>query len=408
MAQLPDGDPAPTDGALPESVTVDSNSRTMHAYVHIPFCRVRCGYCDFNTYTATELRGVTQNSFLQDLTAEIALSQSVLLSAGLPSRKLQSVFFGGGTPTQLAAGELGGILEQLRSAYGIAQDAEITTEANPDNVDSEYLQTLANAGFTRVSLGMQSAVPEVLATLDRTHNPENVSRAVTAAKDAGLQVSVDLIYGAPGETLDQWRRTVDAALALEADHISAYSLIIEPGTKLARLIRSGEIEPPDEDLQAEKYELADLAFSDAGLSWYEVSNWSRNAATRSQHNLAYWKSNDWWGYGPGAHSHIGGTRWWNVKHPATYSQKLQVGESPALGREILSDRVRLTERLLLELRISEGVSIEVVKSLTDDHAKKLSQFVADGLIDGKALIGGRVVLTDRGRLLADAVVRDLV
>jgi oxygen-independent coproporphyrinogen-3 oxidase len=252
---------------------------------------------------------------------------------------------------------------------------------------------------------MQSAVPEVLAVLDRSHNPANVELAVRATKDAGLQVSVDLIYGAPGESIDQWRESVDAALGLGVDHISAYSLIVEPGTKLARQIRSGELPEPNEDEQAEKYELAEASFGAAGFEWYEVSNWSTSVQTRSKHNLAYWKSNDWWGFGPGAHSHIGGTRWWNVKHPATFSQKLKAGESPALAREVLEDRTRLFERVLLELRIREGVAADVVKQLNPKAAEPLSQAVADGLIDGKALIGGRVVLTDKGRLLADAVLR---
>ncbi|MFM6963115.1 MAG: radical SAM family heme chaperone HemW [Micrococcales bacterium] len=408
MAQLPNGDPAPINGELPASAAIDSSSRTMHAYVHIPFCRVRCGYCDFNTYTSTELRGVTQNSFLGDLNCEIELAGRVLTDAGIAGREFASVFFGGGTPTQLAASELVEVLSRLRDRFGISSGAEVTTEANPDNVDDEYLEVLASGGFTRISLGMQSAVPEVLAVLDRTHNPANVAKAVAAAKRAGLQVSVDLIYGTPGETIDQWRESVEAAIVLDVDHISAYSLIVEPGTKLARQIRGGELPEPDEDEQAEKYELADSLLKAAGFNWYEVSNWSRSATTRSKHNLAYWQSNDWWGFGPGAHSHIGGTRWWNVKHPATYAQKLLAGESPALAREVLDDRTRQVERVLLELRIREGVSLELVKALNQDAAKPLSQFVADGLLDGRALLGGRVVLTDAGRLLADAIVRELV
>jgi oxygen-independent coproporphyrinogen-3 oxidase len=408
MAQLPEGEPAPLNGELPASAALDANSRTMHAYVHIPFCRVRCGYCDFNTYTATELRGVTQSSFLDDLTLELELADRVVTQAALPARQLSTVFFGGGTPTQLQSSELVNVLSRLRDTFGIATGAEVTTEANPDNVDFDYLSNLKAGGFTRVSLGMQSAVPEVLAVLDRSHNPANVELAVRAAKDAGLQVSVDLIYGAPGESIDQWRESVDAALGLGVDHISAYSLIVEPGTKLARQIRSGELPEPDEDEQAEKYELAEAAFGAAGFEWYEVSNWSTSEQTRSKHNLAYWKSNDWWGFGPGAHSHIGGTRWWNVKHPATFSQKLTAGESPALAREVLEDRTRLFERVLLELRIRDGVSVEVVKQLNPDAAKPISQAIADGLIDAGEAIQGNLNLTLKGRLLADALVRDLL
>ena len=408
MAQLPEGDPAPSSGELPASVLDNVASRTFHAYLHVPFCAVRCGYCDFNTYTATELRGVTHSSFVKDLISEIAFSQKVMADAGLPSRDLSSVFFGGGTPTQLPASELANILGVLTDAFALAPGAEVTTEANPDNVDLAYLETLAAAGFTRVSLGMQSAVPEVLATLSRTHDPRNVANAVAGAKQAGLAVSVDLIYGAPNETVEQWRESVEAAVALDVDHISAYSLIVEPGTKLARQIASGELPQPDEDEQAEKYEIADAAFAAAGFAWYEVSNFSRSEATRSVHNLAYWRSNDWWGYGPGAHSHVGGTRWWNVKHPATYAQKLAERSSPALAREVLDDATREYERILLELRIREGVSIETVKQLNADVGKPISLLIADGLIDGRAALAGRVVLTDRGRLLADAVLRALV
>lgn len=408
MAQLPDGDVAPLDGALPSSVLENSSGKTLHAYLHIPFCRVRCGYCDFNTYTSTELRGVTQNSFLDNLLAEIRFSRKVLAQAALPKRMFSTVFFGGGTPTQLSATQLVQALKVLRDEIGIESGAEITTEANPDNVDNAYLAELAAGGFTRISLGMQSTVPSVLKALDRTHNPENVAKAVQAARDSGLQVSVDLIYGTPGETLADWRSSVAAAISLEPDHISAYSLIVEDGTKLARQIRSGELPQPDEDDQAEKYELANELLSMAGFDWYEVSNFSKTAETRSAHNLAYWKSNDWWGYGPGAHSHVGGVRWWNVKHPATFAQKIAEGVSPALAREVLSDETRITERILLEVRINDGLAIDLVKLLNAEAAKPISQAIADGLVEPEAAIRGNLVLTLKGRLLADALVRDLL
>ena len=377
-------------------------------YVHIPYCIKRCGYCDFNTYTSTELRGVSQNSFLDNLATEISFGSKVIENAGLPKRKFSSIFFGGGTPTQLAADQLAAVLGLLGEEYGIVPGAEITTEANPDNVDEQYFETLARAGFTRVSIGMQSAVPAVLATLDRTHNPENVAKAVAAAKSFGLQTSVDLIYGTPGESLNDWRISLNEAVALDVDHISAYSLIVEPGTKLAQQIKNGKVAEPDEDEQAEKYEIADELFSVAGFSWYEVSNWSRSAETRSTHNLAYWQSNDWWGFGPGAHSHIGGTRWWNVKHPATYAEKLVAGASPALAREVLSRDTQLTERILLEIRISDGLSIEVIRELNPDAAKLVAGFIAEGLVDPKSALSGRILLTRKGRLLADSMVRDLI
>lgn len=408
MAQLPSGDAAPADGSLPESVLEGSAERTLHAYLHIPFCRVRCGYCDFNTYTSTELRGVTQNSFLVNLEAEIALSDSIISSTGLSPRKFSSVFFGGGTPTQLEATQLASTLKSLSERFGLVADAEVTTEANPDNVDEQYFATLAEAGFNRVSIGMQSAVESVLATLDRTHNPENVSKAVAAAKSIGLATSVDLIYGTPGESIEDWRRSVEAALELNVDHISAYSLIVEPGTKLAQQIKNGKIAEPDEDEQAEKYEIADELFAAAGFSWYEVSNWSRSVETRSAHNLAYWRSNDWWGYGPGAHSHIGGTRWWNVKHPSSYAEKLAAGNSPALAREVLSAETRLIERLLLEIRIADGLTIDVLKQINPDAAQSISGFIADGLVVPKSALAGRILLTLKGRLLADSLVRQII
>jgi oxygen-independent coproporphyrinogen-3 oxidase len=380
----------------------------MHAYVHIPFCKVRCGYCDFNTYTASELEGAKQSDYTDILIAEIKLSAQVIADAGLPKRKLSTVFFGGGTPTLLPAADLVKILAALRDAFEIAPGAEVTTEANPDTVNAEYLRELRDGGFNRVSFGMQSAVPSVLATLERTHNPANVAVGVAAAKELGLRTSVDLIYGAPGETLDDWRESVDAAIQMQPDHISAYALIVEDGTKLARQIKSGQLEEPDEDLQADKYELADQLFAEAGFEWYEVSNWSRGEQNASAHNISYWASQDWWGYGPGAHSHFGGVRWWNVKHPTAYAGKLAHGNSPAAGRETLSDRTRLEERILLEIRIREGLKVDLAKKVNPEASKLIAGFIADELVDAKAAIGGVLKLTLKGRLLADSLVRQLL
>ncbi len=408
MAQLPDGEPAPLNGELPASAAVDSQLRTFHAYLHIPFCKVRCGYCDFNTYTSSELRGVTQNSFLDNLLAEIRFSRGVLSNLSIADREFSTVFFGGGTPTQLEAAQLAQTLRALAAEFGVASGAEVTTEANPDTVDERYLATLAEAGFTRVSIGMQSAVNSVLKTLDRTHNPDNVAKAVSAAKAAGLQVSLDLIYGTPRETLVDWRESLETAIALEPDHISAYSLIVEDGTKLARQIRSGELEQPSDDDHADKYELADSLLSSAGFEWYEVSNWSTDKSFRSAHNLAYWQSNDWWGFGPGAHSHVGGTRWWNVKHPAAYAERIANGQSPALAREVLDDATRATERVLLELRVRQGLPIDYLKTLNPEVAKPISQFIAEGMVDAANALAGQLTLTLKGRLLADSIVRQLL
>ena len=402
---LPEGDPAPEDGSLPSDVVIGATERRFGVYVHVPYCRVRCGYCDFNTYTASELGGTTRGDYADQVAQELALGGRVLRSAGLPEREVSTVFFGGGTPTLLPASDLAGMLSRIREEWGLADGAEVTTEANPDSVDAEYLRTLADAGFTRVSFGMQSAVPHVLATLDRTHTPERVPLVTRWARDAGLQVSVDLIYGTPGESLDDWERSIDAALACEPDHISAYALIIERGTKLAAQIRRGAVAAPDEDLHAEMYELAEARFAEAGFSWYEISNWSRSPETRSRHNLAYWTGEDWWAAGPGAHSHVGGVRWWNVKHPGAYAQRMAQGVSPAHSRELLTDDSRREERVLLETRIVEGLPADV---LSTDERRAIPQLIADGLIDGRAAIAGRVVPTLRGRLLADTVVHRLL
>lgn len=399
-AALPIGEPAPRDGALP--VTVDP-ATAFGVYLHVPFCRVRCGYCDFNTYTSSELRGARQDEYADTLLHEVRLAATVLEDAGAV-RPAETVFFGGGTPTLLPPGDLARMLDGVRDAFGIAPGAEITVEANPDTVTDAVAHELARAGVTRLSIGMQSAVAHVLAVLDRTHRPENVATAVRAARGAGLQVSLDLIYGAPGESLDDWRSSLEAAIALRPDHISAYALIVEDGTKLARQIARGEVASPDDDLEADMYELADRLLEEAGYSWYEVSNWARAREYRSRHNLAYWRGSDWWGFGPGAHSHIGGVRFWNVKHPAAYAQRLAMGESPAAGRERPDAAARTLERTLLQTRIREGMP---VAELIGEGRHAVAGLIADGLIDGAAAVRGRVVLTVRGRLLADAVVRAL-
>lgn len=399
---LPLGEPAPADGRLPDSLRVDP-ARSFGVYLHVPFCRVRCGYCDFNTYTAQELRGASQSGYADTLLREVDLSIPVLAAAG-DLREAATVFFGGGTPTLLPAGDLGRMLQGVRDGYGVAPGAEVTVEANPDTVTPAVVSELAASGVTRLSIGMQSAVPHVLAALDRTHDPANVRTAVAAAREAGLAVSLDLIYGAPGETLDDWRVSVQTAIALDPDHISAYALIIEDGTALARQIRRGEVPAPDDDLQADMYEIADELLAAAGFQWYEISNWARTATQRSQHNLAYWRGEDWWGFGPGAHSHVAGLRWWNVKHPAAYAARLAAGESPAAGRERLDADQQTLERILLGSRIRDGLPIS---ALPDAGRLAVASLIADGLIAGTDALHGRIVLTLRGRLLADAVARAL-
>lgn len=402
---LPLADPAPADGLLPLTVTEGWADRDFGVYVHVPFCRVRCGYCDFNTYTADEVRGVKQSDYAGQAVAEIERAGEILAATGAPNRPVSTVFFGGGTPTLLPIGQLAQLLRTVREVWGLAPDAEITTEANPDSVGPDALAELAAAGFTRVSFGMQSAVPRVLATLERTHEPERIPLVVEWARAAGLQVSLDLIYGTPGETLDDWRTSLDVALAQHPDHLSAYALIVEQGTKLARQIARGQVAQPDDDLQADMYELADRMLAEAGYDWYELSNWATDTVTRSRHNLSYWTGQDWWGVGPGAHSHVGGVRWWNVKHPAAYAERIAAGVSPAAGRETLDEATRRTETVLLTSRVSEGLPIH---ELELSGRSAVAGLIADELIDGRAALNGRVVLTLRGRLLADAVVRRLL
>ncbi|WP_282945765.1 radical SAM family heme chaperone HemW [Cellulomonas endometrii] len=408
---LPDGDAAPADGALPASVRDGAEARGFGVYLHVPFCTVRCGYCDFNTYTATELGGgASQVAYADTALAEIALGGRVLRAAGLPERAASTVFVGGGTPTVLPAGDLVRMLDGVRGTWGLAPDAEVTTEANPDSVTPESLAELARGGFTRVSFGMQSAVPHVLATLERTHDPRRIPDVVRWARDAGLAVSLDLIYGTPGESLADWRASLETALATGVDHVSAYALVVEQGTKMAVQVKRGLLTLPDEDDQAAKYELADDLLTAAGLRWYEVSNWARTPADACRHNLAYWRNDDWWGVGPGAHSHVGGVRWWNVKHPRAYAARLAEGLSPAAGRETVEDSSARLERVMLGVRLDEGLPLD---ALSPRARTAVGTLVADGLVDGRAALGhgdvpgARVRLTRRGRLLADAVVRTL-
>jgi oxygen-independent coproporphyrinogen-3 oxidase len=401
---LPDGEPAPADGSLPDSALAGVGERPFGLYVHVPFCAVRCGYCDFNTYTAEELGpasvpGASRATYAAAAVAEVRRIRGVL---GERDVRVDTVFLGGGTPTLLPPEDLVAVLAAARDELGLAPDVEVTTEANPDSVTPEGLARLREGGFTRVSFGMQSQVRHVLAVLDRTHDPERVPRAVEWAREAGLQVSLDLIYGTPGESVADWETSLRAALDCAPDHVSAYSLIVEDGTALARRVRRGELPMPEEDDLADKYELADQHLRAAGLEWYEVSNWSTGEATRCRHNLLYWTGADWWGVGPGAHSHVGGVRWWNVKHPAAYAERLAAGVSPALAREVLSPEDRRVERVLLELRLRDGLPLDV---LDEAGRAAVPDQVAAGLV---GVAGDRLVLTDRGRLLADGVVRDLL
>ena len=408
---LPAGEPVPDDGALPASALAGVGARPFGFYVHVPFCTVRCGYCDFNTYTAEELGpvggapGASRTTYAEAAIAEVRRARRVLGDADVP---VQTVFFGGGTPTLLSPADLGAIVAAIAGEFGLAEDAEITTEANPDSVALWDLEELRGVGFNRLSFGMQSAVDHVLKVLDRTHDPLRVPAVVQWARQAGFTptqgggVSLDLIYGTPGESLADWETSVEAALACRPDHVSAYSLIVEEGTALARRVKRGELPMPDEDDLADKYLCVDERLEAAGLGWYEVSNWATNQASRCRHNLLYWTGGDWWGVGPGAHSHVGGVRWWNVKHPAAYAERIARNVTPAHGREVLDDEERRVERVLLELRLREGLPVNVLDATGRSAVARL---LDEGLLTRHA---ERLVPTRRGRLLADALVRDLL
>ena len=393
----------PADGSLPAAARAELGQRPLSIYVHVPFCTTRCGYCDFNTYTASELGtqpGASRASYVDAAIRELDLAVRVL---GPDAPPVSTIFVGGGTPTLLPTDDLGRLVAEIRSRFGLTADAEVTTESNPESIDAAGLVRLRELGFTRISFGMQSAVPYVLTVLDRVHTPGRPEQAVREARAAGFtDISLDLIYGTPGESLGDWATSLESALAARPDHISAYALIVEDGTRLAARIRRGELPMTDDDDLADKYLLAEERLSAAGLSAYEVSNWSTGPATRCRHNLAYWRSDHWWGIGPGAHSHVGGVRWWNVKHPAAYAARIAEGVSPAYAREVLGAEDRRVERVLLELRLAEGLDTGL---LTESERDRVPGLIARGLADA---VDDRLVLTLQGRLLADGVVRDLL
>ena len=372
--------------------------RVFGIYIHVPFCATRCGYCDFNTYTPAELGGANPEGWLLALQAELGRAADLL---GTPP-DVQTVFVGGGTPSLLGGAGLTGVLDAVRAHFVLAPGAEVTTEANPESTSPELFAQLRAAGFTRISLGMQSAAPHVLATLDRVHSPGRAPTAAREALAAGFEhVNIDLIYGTPGESDDDLRRSVDAAVECGVDHISAYALTVEEGTAMARRVRRGELPPTDSDVLAHRYELADERLRAAGFDWYEVSNWSRPGG-ECRHNMGYWDGGEWWGAGPGAHGYVGSTRWWNVKHPNAYAQSLADGRLPVADFEELDARAAHTEDVMLRMRLRRGLPID---TLSDQERDRAQIAIGDGLLTVDA---ERLVLTDRGRLLADAVVRTVL
>jgi putative oxygen-independent coproporphyrinogen III oxidase len=395
MARLPDGDPAPPDGRLPAAALAGRGDRPFGVYVHVPYCAARCGYCDFNTYIA----GPEERARWKDAAvAEVALAMRALGDR----TPVDTVFFGGGTPTLLPPEDLLAVLHAIGEQIGLAPHAEVTVEANPENVTPAALAALRAGGVTRISLGMQSAAPHVLGVLDRVHTP---GRAVAAARDARAagfaHVSLDLIFGTPGESDADWMGSLDAALAAGSDHVSIYGLILEPGTRLRARVRRGELPAPDEDALGRRYAAADARLHAAGFAWYELANWAAGDGARCRHNLGYWRGGDWWGVGPGAHSHVGGVRWWNVLRPAAWRDALAAGRSPAAARERPGAAARRIEEVMLGVRLADGLT------LRDGERATAADLAEQGLLDAAALGAGRAVLTLRGRLAADFVVRAL-
>lgn len=449
----PQGAPLPGDGELPRGVAAPGaggGRRPFSVYLHVPYCRVRCGYCDFNTYTNLFMgAGASASDYVSTLAMELRGAREAMDRAGLEPRPASTVFVGGGTPTVLPAGDLVAMVALVGEYFGLAAGAEVSTEANPESVDQAVLEALAQGGFTRVSFGMQSAVPGVLATLDRAHRPERVPRVVSWARQAGLVTSLDLMYGTPGESMEDWRRSLDAAVDMGPDHLSAYALVIEEGTRMWARVRRGELPMPVDDDEAAKYELADAVLADAGYQWYEISNWARPGA-ECRHNRAYWLDWDWWGAGPGAHSHLGDVRAWNIKHPLAWAGRVRDGRLPVAGHEVISAESRQLETVMLGIRLREGLDLAGLGRRPGEQGPAgapaprpvrlpqgegaaggaastgsagsmasggrtpahlvpvVGRLVADGLLDGAAALRGRAVLTLRGRLMADTVTRALV
>ena len=377
---------------------VCTQGRPFGIYIHVPFCATRCGYCDFNTYTPAELGGANPDGWLAALRQELGIAADRL---GSPPA-VDTVFVGGGTPSLLGGVGLGAVLGAVRDHFTLAPHAEVTTEANPESTSPQLFAQLRAVGFTRVSLGMQSVAPHVLAVLDRVHSPGRALDAAAEARDAGFDhVNLDLIYGTPGETDDDLRRSVDAAIDAGVDHVSGYALVVEDGTALARRVRRHEIAAPDDDVLAQRYELLDARLSSAGFEWYEVSNWSRPGG-ECLHNIGYWNGGEWWGAGPGAHGYVGATRWWNVKHPNAYAQALADGVLPAADFERLDAATLHTEDVMLRVRLRAGLPMSM---LSEGERGRADEAIDDGLV---VVDTDRLVLTDRGRLLADAVVRTLL
>jgi putative oxygen-independent coproporphyrinogen III oxidase len=371
-------------------------------YVHVPFCRRRCHYCDFNTYA-------DRDALIPDYVAALHADIEAVATAGPrplapPDADVDpawpvfdSLFVGGGTPTLLPTVDLAGVISHLADRFDLSTDAEITVEANPETVDVDSLTVLVDAGVTRASIGAQSFAPHVLDALGRWHELDSPVRAVAAARAAGVErVSLDLIYGTPGESAADWEHSVRTALDTGIGHLSAYALTVEPSTEYARRVRRGTAAAPDDDVQAERMEQVDAWAAAAGLARYELSNWARRGQ-ESVHNRVYWRGGDWLGIGAGAHGHWQGRRWWSVRSPERYIRAALDGSSTTAGSEVPDADQRRAERLMMGLRLTDGVARRDVAPL-DDRA--VTDLVAAGLLTAT---GDHIVLTASGMRLAAAV-----
>ena len=387
----------PQHTVLPRSALAPRVGVPFGVYIHVPFCASRCGYCAFNTYTSGQLGGDLREAYVQAARAEIRAAARFLAPHAPP---VHTVFVGGGTPTELDPADLCSLIAAVRDQFDVIDDVEITIEANPDSVDRITLDALRAAGVTRMSFGMQSVRTHVLAVLERSHTPGAAAEAVRHAHAAGFEhVSLDLIYGTPGETDADWQASLGAALAAQPDHISAYALTIEPSTRLAARVRRGQVPEPDEDTLVRRYAMADELLSRAGYAWYELSNWARGTSAQCRHNLGYWRSHDWWGIGPGAHGHLSGTRWCNVAHPAAYAAALAEGQLAVDEYEVVAPDAQRVERVLLGVRLASGFA-------ADFGVDVLNELLADDLVTVLAwAIPPVVQLSRRGRMLADMVAR---
>jgi len=380
-------------------------SSDLSFYIHIPYCVKRCGYCDFNTYTPAELKVESSLTEISHSYIDLMMKEIEMARAFSDARTVPTIFFGGGTPSLMEPADLGRVIATIADHFELSSDCEITMEANPDTLTLERLKGYREAGINRLSIGMQSAVSHVLQVLDRTHNPANIEKVVGWAREAGFdEISLDLIYGTPGETMDDWQASIEAALSQDISHISAYALIVEDGTKLAAQVRRGEFIIPDDDETADKYLLADQRFHEAGFEWYEISNWSKPGSS-CRHNVAYWKGANWWGIGPGAHSHINGRRWWNVKHPTAYRERIEEGHAPMQAHEILTEEEMAREEIMLLLRLPAGLSLERFNAA---QRTALEDFAAQGYFEQDPWEQGLLTLSRSGRLIADRIVRELV